>query len=230
MPVFNEEEAISQVVRAWFAILDQTVSNFTLLAINDGSTDDTEARLEELRLDLGERVEIHSRPNRGHGQSCIEGYRIALDRNIPFILQIDSDGQSDPQYFPRFWDQRAQFAVIYGKRDRHDGIRRIIASNVLRVLLLLLAKADCVDANVPYRLMDAAPCATAIRGIPGDIFLANIALAVVLKKDSSIRHGCIPIGFPPRAGGEPSVPFSKFAAKGLELFRQLHQSGISRPR
>lgn len=226
MPVFNEQASISKVVRDWFAALESQIAEFTLLAIDDGSTDDTAPILHTLHRDLGPRLEILSRPNRGHGQSCIEGYRTAIQRNIPFILQIDSDGQSDPQYFPTFWNQRKNHDVIYGKRSRQDGTRRIIASAVLRALLRLITKVDCADANVPYRLMNSHACSKAIQSIPKDIFLANIALAVILKKDPAIRHGQIPISFPPRTGGEPSVPFTKFAAKGLELFRQLEKSGI----
>ncbi len=228
MPVFNEQVAINQVMRAWFTMLDEKVGDFTLLVLNDGSTDGTQEQLDKLATELGSRLEIVTHPNRGHGQSCIAGYKIGLDRNIPFILQVDSDGQSDPSYFSDFWALRDRFDVIYGKRKRNDGARRVLASIVLRLLLRLVARVDCVDANVPYRLMNSRACASAILAIPQDVFLANVALAVVLKKDAAIRHGSSPIGFPPRMGGEPSVPFSKFAAKGLELFRQLAKAEITR--
>jgi len=228
LPVFNEQESVPRVIREWFGVLDSEVRDFTILAIDDGSTDTTLKSLESLESELGTRLEIISRPNRGHGQSCIEGYRIAIDRKISFILQIDSDGQSDPRHFPDFWNLREHHDVIYGKRSRHDGARRIFASAVLRLMLRLFAGADCVDANVPYRLMDTRACTESIRAVPGDIFLSNVALAVVLSKNPAVRHGSLPITFPPRHGGEPSVPFSKFAMKGVELFRQLRKSGISR--
>jgi dolichol-phosphate mannosyltransferase len=226
MPVFNEQGSVARVIREWFEILAQHLEDFILLSINDGSTDDTGVILQSMAADLGDRLQIISRPNRGHGQTCLEGYRSALERNIPHILQIDSDGQSDPRYFADFWQLREQYDVIYGKRSRSDGSRRIIASVVLRVLLRLFTGVDCVDANVPYRLMNACACANAIRAVPSDVFLANVALAVILRKDPDIRHGQVPIGFPPRHGGEPSVPFVKFAAKGIELFAQMKRAGI----
>lgn len=224
MPVYNEQTAISTAVRDWFATLDSTVGDFILLAINDGSTDQTESILKSLRSELGPRFEIINRANRGHGQTCIQGYKVALERKAPFILQIDSDGQSDPSYLPEFWRKKDQFDVIYGKRSRQDGVRRILASAVLRSLLRILAKVDCVDANVPYRLMNANACAAAIQAVHPEVFLANVALAVILRRDTSIRQGQVPIKFPPRQGGEPSVPFMKFAAKGIELFKQLNKT------
>lgn len=221
LPIYNEQVSLRPVVREWFTTLDRHAPDFVLLAIDDGSKDDTKKILDALAAEHGERLEIISRPNRGHGQTCIEGYRVALDRKIPYILQIDSDGQSDPRYFHHFWKSRGDHDVIYGKRSRLDGLRRIFASGVLRVLLRLLANVDCVDANVPYRLMNSSACAGGIRSISPEFFLANIALAVALKRNPAIRHGEINITFPARVGGEASVPFSKFAAKAIELFRQL---------
>jgi glycosyltransferase involved in cell wall biosynthesis len=226
MPVFNEQEAVGTVARSWFHALSSELPDFILLAINDGSSDHTPAVLETLRADLGPRFEIITHPNRGHGQSCITGYHAAIERGIPFILQIDSDGQSDPRHFPDFWHRRHQYDVIYGMRNRQDGRRRILASFLLRLLLRLHAGVRCVDANVPYRLMNTSACAAAIRSIPAHISLANIALAVTLRKQPSIRHGHVHIGFPPRIGGEPSVPFRKFAFKAIELFKQMKQAGL----
>jgi dolichol-phosphate mannosyltransferase len=226
MPVFNEEACIAAVVREWFHTAQDVVGNFTMLVIDDGSTDSTLRILRELEELLGPRMEILSRGNRGHGQSCMQGYRIALERGIPFILQIDSDGQSAAGHFVEFWNRRRDFDVIYGRRSRDDGFRRVVASRVLRSALKWLAGADCVDANVPYRLMNSATCAEGILKVPEQLFLANVGLAVILRKSPVIRHGEIGIRFPPRLGGEPSVPFSKFAAKGLELFLQLRNAGI----
>ena len=221
MPVFNEQAAVTLVARSWFDMLTRHVGDFILLALNDGSTDGTDAELTALKRELGDRCEIIHHANRGHGQTCMQGYRTALERAIPFIFQIDSDGQSDPAYFADFWDRRNDYDVIYGKRRRQDGSCRVVASLILRWSLRVLARVDCVDANVPYRLMRASACADAIRAIPAEIVLANIALAVCLKRNPAIRHGSIAIGFPPRLGGEASVPMAKFAAKAFELFRQL---------
>jgi dolichol-phosphate mannosyltransferase len=223
MPVYNEEASIAKVVGDWFAEMDKIVENFVILAIDDGSTDETPKILKQLRRSLGVRLDVISRPNKGHGQSCLQGYRVACSRKIPYVLQIDSDGQCDPSYFCGFWDKRTEFDVIYGRRTREDGLRRIIASRFLRSMLYQLFDANCVDPNVPYRLMSTAKCAKTFERIPPDFALANVALALLLRKDAHVRHGDVPIRFLERYGGEPSVPFYKFAVKALELFRQLRR-------
>lgn len=221
MPVYNEQDSIRTVIRDWFSELLRVVDNFVMVAIDDGSHDGTLAILRELESEFESKLEVISRENRGHGQSCLQGYRVAAGRNIPFVFQIDSDGQCDPQYFKRFWDLRDRFDVIYGKRTREDGTRRILASLVLRSLLLLRFNANCIDPNVPYRLMRTQACSHALNAIPSDFFLANVALALLLRKSPGIRHGELPIRFRERSGGEPSVPLSKFAEKALQLYRQL---------
>lgn len=226
MPVFNEQVAVESVVHEWIGALESEVPRFTLLAINDGSNDGTQQILTELQDEYPDRLEVLSRPNRGHGKTCMEGYQIALQRQIPYVFQIDSDGQSDPKHFHQFWRVRQDYDVIYGKRLRGDGFRRMLASLVLRAALRVFAGVDCVDANVPYRLMNIRSCANSLRSVPPGLSLANVGLAVLLKKDSAIRHGEIPIHFPPRRGGEPSVPFTKFAAKAFELFSQMKKGGI----
>ena len=222
MPVFNEQAAVGKVVREWFTALAAATPDFTFLTLNDGSTDGSLAALHALRAEFGPRLEIVDRPNRGHGQSCLQGYRIALERGVPFVFQIDSDGQCDPRFFAAFWQRRADFDALYGRRVRRDdGAARVVVSATERAFLLGLFGVNCVDANVPYRLLRTERLGPALARIPADFRLGNIALAVLLRKNPAIRHGSVPIHFRARDGGEPMVRLSGFAPKALELYRQL---------
>lgn len=223
MPVYNEQASIRKVVKEWFEEIEGWTENFIFLVINDGSKDNTLLLLQRLQAQLGPQLEIIDQTNRGHGQSCLEGYRLAAARNAPYILQLDSDGQCDPQYFFKFWREREKYDVIYGKRvKRDDGIQRTFASLVLRGFLGLFFRVNCVDANCPYRIMRTEKVMHWVNAIPQTLSLANIALAVLLRKQASeIRHASIPIRFRQRYGGEPTVKFTRFGNMALELFRQL---------
>jgi len=221
MPVFNEQASVRKVVCEWFQEIENWTESFTFLCLNDGSTDNTPSILDRLSAQFGERLEIHSHRNKGHGQTCLDGYRIACARGIPFILQIDSDGQCDPQYFFRFWRLRHNFDVVYGvRRQREDGWRRALASAVLKVSLLATQCVYCVDANVPYRLLATQKLAPELEKIPPNFFLANVALAVLLRK-AKWSHAKVPIRFRERYGGEPTVALGQFSGKALELHKQL---------
>lgn len=224
MPVYNEQASVRKVVLEWFHELQNWTENFTILAINDGSHDDSLLILRRLAEQLGSCLQIMDQPNKGHGQSCLVGYREACRRQIPYVFQIDSDGQCDPQYFFRFWRDRESYDVIYGHRvKREDGWRRVLASYALRSTLLWIAQANCIDANVPYRLMRTAQLLPVLDKIPGDFHLANVALAVLLRRDASWRQASVPIRFRERYGGEPSVRLGKFGEKARELHMQMRQ-------
>lgn len=224
MPVFNEQASVRKVTLEWFHEVENWTENFVFLAINDGSTDGTRLILNRLRETLGSRFEIVNQDNRGHGQSCLAGYREAARRGIPYVFQIDSDGQCDPQFFFRLWRKRQECEVIYGvRRNRDDGWRRVLASLVLRLFILVLFHRRCADANVPYRLMNTQKIARYLDLIPPQFSLANIGLAILLRGDKNCRHGRVPIHFRERYGGEPSVKLSLFGRKAIELYRNICQ-------
>ena len=85
--------------------------------------------------------------------------------------------------------------MLFGRRGlrRDDGFRRTFASFVVRVFLLVFFRVNCVDANVPYRLMRTAAVAPWLDRVPADFSLANIALAVLLKKHTRLRRRVAPL-------------------------------------
>jgi len=224
VPVFNEERCIENVLWEWQPTISQTEPSYCFLLFDDGSTDRSLALMERWAAQQKPGTcLIISRPNRGHGQTCLEGYRQICLRGVPWVLQIDSDGQCDPACFRRVWEQRTGNDVVYGQRaQRRDGWKRVLASALVGKVVRLATGADCIDANVPYRLMSTASLQPLLETIPADFDLANIALAVQVKR-AGWREASVPIVFRPRAGGEPSVPLSRFASKAIELFGQLRR-------
>jgi dolichol-phosphate mannosyltransferase len=224
IPVYNEQASIGEVVREWMDELGRCCHSFVLLAIDDGSKDASLTTLRQLQERWGERLQIVTRPNRGHGQTCLEGYRRAATMGAPYVFQIDSDGQCDPRYFQSVWQLREQFSVVYGVRTtRDDGLARVFVSRVLRLMLLAAFQVNCRDANTPYRLMRTNDVMWAVNRIPPDFGLANIALAVQLAMDRKCSHGFVPIRFRQRSGGQPSVKASMFGRKAFELYRDIRK-------
>lgn len=222
IPVYNEQASIRKVILEWFSEIENWTENFVFLIVNDGSTDGTAALLQRLRDVLGPRLEVINQTNHGHGQSCLAGYRLAVDHDIPYIFQIDSDGQCDPQYFFRFWRMREHYDAIYGiRKKRDDGWHRRLASWGLRLFILIFFRHYCADANVPYRLMRSIKIVPHLRCIPSDVDLANVGLAVLLRGDGTCRHGYVPIRFRERYGGEPTIRFSLFGCKAVELYHDI---------
>jgi len=219
MPVYNEQEAIEKVIHEWIPTIERLNINYVFCILNDGSKDTTLEKIYALK-NYFPKIKIINKENSGHGQTCILGYRIAIENGADWIFQIDSDGQCDAQYFEKFIAFTDEFKNIYGVRKiRDDGIKRVVISRFVVVFTFLATGKWIVDANVPYRLMHTDIVSQFVNKIPEDFHLANIFVAVGCAKYSKIKW--VPIRFRDRMGGSPSVKTFTFVKHGLKLFKQL---------
>ena len=222
MPVYNEQDAVVDVLREWRAELSRTVGDgrFQILVVDDGSRDETPARLAALAWP---ELRVHRHTNRGHGQSCLVGYKEAHRMGATYVFQIDSDGQCDPAGFAAVWALRGRTAAVYGRRvTRDDGLSRRVISAVLRLSLKVARRTRLNDTNVPFRLYRAPLAAAAAARIPADFNLANIAMALLLEPEGFLE---VPIHFRDRIGGQAAVRLWGFAPKALRLHRDLFRLG-----
>jgi dolichol-phosphate mannosyltransferase len=216
MPVYNEEEAIGGVIDEWRQVLQETGVPYVFCILNDGSRDRSLEILREYERRYQE-IKVIDKPNSGHGQTCLYGYRAA---GADWVLQIDSDGQCAPKYFPRFVDLSREHKAVFGfRRTRDDGFARWMVSRFVSLFTFAATGRWIRDANVPYRLVHRSLMEEVVQRIPDYFFLVNIYASVLIRNQEKIRW--VPIHFRDRSGGSPSIkPFS-FVRHGLTLFRQL---------
>ncbi len=225
MPIYNEEVNIEAVVAEWVEELSRLGITHTVLAVNDGSRDGTEAALKRLAAKYPEVTAIEKQ-NAGHGQACRTGYFRAVECGVAWTLQIDSDGQCDPRFFASFWKSRDEADAIFGMRkSRDDGASRALVSTICRWATSALCGIDLKDSNVPYRLMRTSCLAEALGRIPADFEMQNVALTLALKRNRSVRWKYIPIHFRDRQGGTNSINFKRIVRMGGELLLNLHRIG-----
>lgn len=91
IPLFNARPYIRKAVQS---ILVQTYPYFTLLVINDGSTDGSE---QEMALFQDNRIMLWHQENQGPGAAMNRALQYALDQKIPFLARMDADDISLPQ-------------------------------------------------------------------------------------------------------------------------------------
>lgn len=207
MPAYNEEANIESVVKQWHAVADKLSREGVeakILVANDGSKDQTYAKLRQLENQYP-LLEALDKPNSGHGATLLHLYRHALDKDADYIFQTDSDGQTDPTEFFPMWESRHDWDFQIGRRaGRQDGFSRVVVTKVLKAVVLATFGVTVPDANTPFRLMKAASLATVMGMVPDDFFLSNVAIsAIAVKKGYRCRW--IPITFKPRQGGVNSI-------------------------
>ncbi len=105
VPVFNEERYVAPVLReirkyARASALSENV-DIRVLVVDDGSTDNTPAVLQELHK-LGH-IDLITHPeNRGYGQSLIDAFTHADKHNYDWVITLDCDEQHEPCRIPLF--------------------------------------------------------------------------------------------------------------------------------
>jgi Glycosyltransferases involved in cell wall biogenesis len=219
MPVYNEEEAIEHVVHEWMETLAKVTFPYTFCILNDGSKDNTLEKLQQLAKQY-QAIYLVNKSNTGHGQTCILGYQMAIERGADWIFQIDSDGQCDPQYFRDMIPQSEKHHFVYGiRRTRDDGFQRMMVSFFVTIFTFAATGQWIRDANVPYRLMNAEQLKSFVYHVPTDFHLANIYVSVCCQRLQRIKW--IPIHFRDRMGGRASVKTFSFVKHGFKLFKQL---------
>ena len=92
LPVYNAEAYVREAVES---ILGQSFTDFELIAINDGSTDDSGAILRELAA-RDTRIVLVERPNDGLVSALNKGIKIA---RAELIARMDADDVSMPERF-----------------------------------------------------------------------------------------------------------------------------------
>lgn len=219
MPVYNEQDCIQQVVYEWLGALRRHFGSFVFCILNDGSKDNTREIIEKI-VPGNPEIKLINKVNTGHGQTCVSGYKTALENGAEWILQVDSDGQCSPDYLPVFLKSAETNTCIYGyRKTRDDGLKRWLVSRIVSWFTLGATGVWVRDANVPYRLMHRKSLDTILPQIPADFYLANILVAVLQQKEYGIKW--VDIHFRQRAGGVASVKAFKFAKEGFKLFKQL---------
>lgn len=226
MPVYNEEAAVNQVVNEWLPALRRCYPDFLFLCLNDGSKDSTLTILNSIAA-REEEFRVLDKPNSGHGQTCVLGYRIAVEEKADWVLQIDSDAQCDPLYLDAFVAQSANSKVVYGlRKSRDDGWQRICISRIVTLFTFAATGVWVKDCNVPYRLMHRSCLENIVGLVPGDFHLANVFVAVLQQKYFGISW--VPIHFRKRIG-TPSVKSFSFVKHGIKLYRQLRSAARHNP-
>jgi dolichol-phosphate mannosyltransferase len=222
MPVYNEQDCIEQVTVEWLNSLRAVANGFVFCVLNDGSTDNTAQILDALAAQNPE-LKIINKTNTGHGQTCVLGYKTAIENSAQWVLQIDSDGQCDPKFLAEFIALSTKYKLMYGfRKTRDDGGQRWLVSRVVSFFVFAATGVWVRDANVPYRLMHQSTLVNVLPCIPANFYLANILVAVLQQKQQGIKW--INIHFRERMGGVPSVKTFTFAKHGIKLYKQLRRA------
>lgn len=223
MPAYNEEANISSVVDQWYPVVEKLSADgikASLVIADDGSKDNTWPMMQQL-ASTRSNFKPMTKPNSGHGATVLHLYRHAIENGATYIFQTDSDGQTDPDEFWQFWDNRQDYDLQVGHRSsREDGLSRVFVTKVLKGVVWFTFHVGVTDANTPFRLMRTESIRPILDIIPRDFFLANVALSAIAVK-RHLRTRWLPITFRPRQGGVNSINLKRIFKIGRQAVKDF---------
>lgn len=95
IPVYNKETFIGSTLQS---VLNQTYQDFEVLVINDGSTDESEAKIKEFS---DRRIKYYLTENKGVSAARNLGLEVAT---ADFVTFLDADDRWKPDFLMEMWD------------------------------------------------------------------------------------------------------------------------------
>ncbi|MBA3948259.1 MAG: glycosyltransferase family 2 protein [Herpetosiphonaceae bacterium] len=119
IPVYNEAESLRPLMTGLHATLETLHQPYEIIAVDDGSRDDSFALLRELAAHSPQLRVVRLRRNFGQTQAFAAGFDRARGE---IIVTIDADLQNDPTDIPRLLHKLDEgYDVVSGWRaNRHD--------------------------------------------------------------------------------------------------------------
>jgi glycosyltransferase involved in cell wall biosynthesis len=143
IPAFNEGKNLEHVLTA----IANAKIGFETVVIDDGSPDDTGAVATRLGATL-----IRHPFNLGYGAALQTGYKYALEADASLVVQMDADGQHDPQEIPKLIDPilKGECDLVVGSRFLTGSDYRMgFARNAGRTLFRSLARMFGLKVSDP---------------------------------------------------------------------------------
>lgn len=134
VPVYNSESSLAALVASLENVLMECKSGFEVIFVNDGSTDKSWQKIEDLSQRYDWIRGINLMRNYGQHNAVLCGIRAA---NKEIVITMDDDLQNPPEEIPKLLDKLAEgYDVVYGTPEKEQhGFLRDFASKFTKLAL-----------------------------------------------------------------------------------------------
>jgi glycosyltransferase involved in cell wall biosynthesis len=155
-PAYNDAPSLPPLLAKTFETLSESVADYEVIVVNDGSRDETGSLLETLarRYVPYLRIVTHE-SNRGYGTALRSGFAAARKE---FVFYTDGDGQYDPGELPLLLERMGpKTGLVNGyKIERNDPAHRVWIGGIYNFCARLLFRIKIRDIDCDFRLIRRA--------------------------------------------------------------------------
>jgi len=190
LPCYNEERNLERLIPSINKAL-HTRMPYQIIAVDDGSTDETNGILYKLSEKYPIMVVEHKR-NSGLASAFRTGLNLAMEHASAedLIVTMDADNTHDPEYITHLADEAKRSEVVVssrytnGGRQLHVASYRVALSRVLNLFIRILARVPVKDATSGYRCYRASALRKAMQ-VFGEKFIESkgfeVSCEILLK-------------------------------------------------
>lgn len=204
IPAYNESASIKKTVEE----IKDKASDFDYVVINDCSTDNTRQICEENNFNI-----INLPINLGIGGAVQTGYRYAYNEGYDYAVQVDGDGQHDPNFLNRMalYLKEKNIDMVIGSRFiekegfQSSGARRL-GIRYFTALIKLLTKKVITDPTSGLRMVNRDVMKIFAYDYPKD-YPEPESVVAILRQGKRVEE--IPVVMRERNGGVSSISLKK---------------------
>jgi glycosyltransferase involved in cell wall biosynthesis len=153
-PAYNEIDNVDRLVRDADRVGKKISDDYEIIVVDDGSTDGTGARLEQLKKDFPRLVVYTHSPNKGYTAALRTGFTNARK---DLIFYSDADNQFDLEEIPRLIEKIDDHDIVVGyRKDRQDPWLRKFVSRCFNIFSHTVFKFNVRDVDCAFKLFRRA--------------------------------------------------------------------------
>ena len=199
IPAYNEESNIEKTVTA----IQENAQGFDYVIINDCSTDHTRQICEDKGYNI-----VNLPINLGIGGAVQTGYKYALRHDYDVAVQVDGDGQHDPEFLSVMAEHllKNNLDMVIGSRFiEKEGFQ---SSQLRRVgiVFTILTGTKITDPTSGLRMIGRNVMALFATDYPRD-YPEPESVVAVLRRKMKVEE--IPVIMKERTGGVSSISMKK---------------------
>ncbi|MBF0279651.1 MAG: glycosyltransferase [SAR324 cluster bacterium] len=152
IPIYNEAANLAPLISNIRNSLNKTDLQYEVLFVNDGSTDDTSDRLQEIHQEDNRFKMICLKRNYGKSEAYMAGFKFAQGE---LIATMDGDMQDDPDDIILLIEEvrRGTDLAIGWKKTGKSSKMKFFLSKLFNKAITFLVKTPLHDLNCPLRVM-----------------------------------------------------------------------------
>lgn len=194
VPIYNEEDNMARLEQTLAAYLPTCLVKACVLLINDGSTDTSLAKIQDVCRRHPDFFYISSTQNHGLSTAMKAGFDTAAS---PYVGYIDADLQTTPEDFNLLLPYRADYALVTGIRaKRKDSGFKRLQSKIANGFRRRMTGDTATDTGCPLKVLQT-PVAKRLPFFDG---MHRFLAALILLEDGKMKE--LPVRHFPRIAGQ----------------------------